>query len=482
MTRKLALAISLTVFLLFISPQGKLKEIKANYTGYSLNLADGKDSSELPDFWPDRDTITDTSTLNLEWFPEEDVNGAIPLKQRHLYYESQLNVRIHGLYVRPAFLLSSPIPGMVLLHGGSSNYRALIPIAHFLVEALGYGILCLDSPGTNYTSSDGWGSTGPMYTPAFRGNVTGPDGPRGSYTYYNVIAALRGITVLQSIPEINSSLVGLGGFSEGGIATLIANGVESKYQRLKFTVDLSAPGNWNQDFFETSVWSYWYDVEWGTEKCQILLDAFDPINYAPLAYAPTLMICGTNDQVFPLMLFKQTFEELSEPKALSVLPGQDHYVYRSFQNLESMLIWCQLIIEEEAPYAIPSIDRLERHSNGSMTVKLKLAKESRIDEIGLVHNFENLDFPLSWITENQAFHAEKTLYSWTIDTLGAEEYAFYPLVFREGLPVFSGVPVFHSDMHKYTESKSSELTTLEVLIALTLISYATMKKRKMQPV
>lgn len=476
--QKLPFAFFLVLILLSIASQGELSSTEALPSDYALFSMSSGNSSTLPSFWPDKETIVDLTTLNIEWFPEEEVNGTIRLKQRHLYYDSQPNVRIHGLYIRPATLPTATIPGMILLHGGSSNYLTMTPLARYLTETLGYGILCLDAPGNNYTSADGWGSSGPMETPKFRGNVTGPDGPRGSFFYYSVIAALRGITVLQSIPEINPSLVGLCGFSQGGFATLIANGVESKYQRLKFAVDLAAPGNWNKEFLETSIFSYWFDIEWGTEKCQIFLEAFDPINYAPLAYAPTLMICGTNDENFPLQLFTETFEKFPEPKALSLLPGHDHLVYRNFQNLEAMLTWCQVIVEEDAPYAVPSIERAKRHSNGSITIDVHQENESRIDEIGLIHNFGALDSPSGWVTEKQAFQEGKTQYFWTIDALDAEEYAFYPVVFRAGLQIFSAPPVFHSDMHEFSESKSSALTVLEVIIAAIFISFAFSKKRK----
>ncbi|MFX0114388.1 MAG: alpha/beta hydrolase family protein [Candidatus Hodarchaeota archaeon] len=481
--KKTAVLLIFIIFLLSITANEDLGPIKINPSDYTSYSARSGVSSELPDFWPENEFISNMTTLNTEWFPEEEVNGTISLIQRHLFYDSQPNVRIHGLYIRPAALPTIAIPAMILLHGGASTYRAMIPLAYYLAETLGYGILCLDAPGTNYTSVDGWGSTGPMDTPQFRGNVTGPLGPRGSFIYYNVIATLRGITVLHSIPEINQSLIGLGGFSQGGIATIIANGVESKYQRLKFAIDLAAAGNWNKDLFENAGISYFYDIEWGTEKSELFLEAFDPINYAPLAYAPTLMVCGTNDEVFPLMLFKQTFEKLPEPKAFSLLPAQDHLVYQSFQNLESVLTWCQVIVEEEAPYAVPSIEQVEHHSNSSMTIDVYQANEPRIDEVGLIHNFGWLDSPYGWITQRQAIQEGKTVYSWTIDTQNAEEYAFYPVVFHNGLQIFSAAPVFHSDMQKFNESKSSELTAtaLQVVIALVFISYIAVKKRKTRP-
>ncbi|MFX0114390.1 MAG: alpha/beta hydrolase family protein, partial [Candidatus Hodarchaeota archaeon] len=476
--QKLKLTIVLAILIFYIGSQEKLRHAKAFPSSPSFFSAKNTNSSELPDFWPDKEAIADTSSLNIEWFPEEDTNRTFPLKQRHLYYNSQPNVRIHGFYIRPANLPAATIPGMILLHGGGSNYQAMIPLAYYLAETLGFGSLCLDAPGNNYTSSDGWGSTGPMDTPEFRGNVTGLDGPRGASIYYNVIAALRSITLLQSLPEINPSLVGLGGFSLGGITTLITNGVESKYERLKFVVDFAAPGNWNQEFFETSIWGYYYDLEWGTEKCEIFLEAFDPINYAPFAYAPTLMVCGTNDETFPLMLFKQTFEKLPEPKALSLLAGQGHLVYREAQSLESMLSWCQVIVEEETPYAVPSFDRVDHHSNGTMTIDVYLANEPRIDEVGLIYNFANLDSPTAWLTEKKALQEGKAIYSWTIETQNAEEYAFYPAVFRNGLQIFSGPPVFHNDLQKLSESKSSKLTALELIIAILLINYAAKKKTR----
>ncbi|MHA2297983.1 MAG: acetylxylan esterase [Candidatus Hodarchaeales archaeon] len=399
-----------------------------------------KVNTVLPDFWPEKTTISDTSTLNIKWFPEVYVNKTQILIQRHLYYSSHTGVRIHGVYIKPASIPEgTTIPGMVLVHGGGFNYEQVYPLGKNLAETFGFGILCIDSPGV---SSEQWSSSGQPETAASCANVTGPDGPRGSFYYHNVIALLRGVTVMQSLSEINSSLVGLCGFSGGGIASLIANGVESKYKRLKFAVHMAVAGEWTEEYPRKSPVD-WYDINRDSEKCDIFLQSYEPVNYAALAYAPSLMVCITNDQFFKLKQFQLTFKAFPQSKtnALSVHIGSNHWFLSDSKMWEPVKTWSSLITSGEEPIPIPVIESITRDNN-IITITVKQEHDSRIEEVGIIYNFKNLNYDYNWEETKQAIQEGNDTYTWMLDKGNTEEFAFCSAVYYEKMLLFSTTPIF----------------------------------------
>ncbi|MFW9997841.1 MAG: acetylxylan esterase [Candidatus Odinarchaeota archaeon] len=426
-----------------------------------MSFREKTESVKLPDFWPDKDTMTDSSTLNIEWASQEQINGTQSLVQSHLYYNSYAGVRIHGIYVRPASIPEgTTIPGMILVHGGGYNHEQVYPLGKYLAEILGFGILCIDSPGV---SSGNWSSSGYPETASSCTNVTGLDGPRGSFYYHNVIALLRGVTVLQSLPEINASLVGLGGFSGGGIASLIANGVESKYQRLKFSVHMAVAGQWTEDFPGKSPVD-WYILERGSEKCRIFLESFDPINYAALAHAPALMVDITNDQFFDLEQIRQTFKALPESKAnaLSIHVNLDHWFLKYSKFWEPVKEWCQIIVRGEDPIPIPEIDRATKKNN-SISITVKQAFDPRIDAISMISNVKDLRNVYDWNSTEQPVQEGQATYTWKLDSVSTDEYAFYLAVISNDVLLFTSLPVFNDEL------KTSEWSVSGILAALALI-------------
>jgi hypothetical protein len=406
----------------------------------NLSLKENQENTLLPDFWPEKAIIDDSSTLEINWLPEEQLNGTQYLVQKHLYYRSHAAVQIHAVYIKPAEIPNGVvIPGLVMVHGGGHNYMQVYPLGKYLAESLGFGILLIDSPGIN---SPNYSSTGVSESAASCTNVSSENGPKGSFYYHNVVALLRGVTLLQSLPEINMSLVGIAGFSGGGIASLIANGVESKYQRIAFAVSMAVAGDWSEEHSGKSPVE-WYGLEWNTEKCNTFLNAYEPLIYASLAHAPTLMLDITNDRFFNLEQIQKTFSQLPDIKlkALSILIGFNHWFLGETKFWVPVKIWCQLITSGKEPYSIPEINYIKT-DNGSIKITCEQISDNRIDEIGILFNIDRERSVEDWKALKEVVQEGQDIYSWTIDVSTATKYVFYPAVYSDELLLFTGEPLF----------------------------------------
>jgi len=468
------LKLAIPAFILIIALSfPSINKIGENNAGqlelHRKQLTSGSDlfTDRLPNFWPDSETIIDETTLNINWYEEKNFTfydwltyKTYNLKEQHLTFQSEPGITIHALLISNAECNDSN-PAYVLLHGHGGNYNDLRELACHFAGKLHYSFLCIDSPGTIYRTKDGWGSTGPDSSPENMVNIRSL-GPQGSFLYHNVLAALRGVTVLQSIPSVDNSRIGISGASQGGVTTIIANGVESVYKRIKIAIPIVAAGNFSECIRQETHIIRMVPEGFNNSHpdAELFSSYFDPLVYSPLAHAPTLVLCGTNDEFFPLMTFKQLYDSLLVQKAINIGPGATHYnVWMPW--LITFESWSETVFNDLQPISKPSIDSIELLENGSFLVDIKLDSDPRIHGVGVAYNYINHSDTNSWETEITEYHYTKSTYSWVIPSSENNPVSLYPYIIRNGVHEYSGSPrlIINSEYRETTSTMYTETTS-----------------------
>lgn len=259
----------------------------------------------------DIDLLEDPSTLDLEvvettttW---EDLTEVEVQEVRYTSYQSDgcalSPVRLEAFIARPTGA-SEDLPGLVVAHG-LGGYAEAGNASNPAAE-LGVVVLAFSGPGQG--GSEGTGST-----PDHLFDTV--DDPRDSWFWEHTVAAMRGITALESLSGVDPSRLGIAGYSGGGVATLMANGVDD---RLTVAVPVSASGyldlavaatptpGWEVDLLAAmSTPKTTSDPEWINYQAYL-----DPKNYLATAHADTLLINGAQDEFFPITSTAATVEAL----------------------------------------------------------------------------------------------------------------------------------------------------------------------------
>lgn len=180
--------------------------------------------------------------------------------------------RVFAYYAQPA-KVEGKLPAMVLLHGGGGK---AFPEWAKLWADRGYIALAMDLVGVGHDGKklpDG-----------------GPD--QGDFTlwsYHAVAAAIHGVSLLRSLPQVDAERIGVTGISWGGYLTCIVAGLDD---RLKVAVPVYGCG-------------LWYD------------------KYLAPAKMPMLFVNGTNDFAFALDSYQKSYR-LVKNRQLCILVNLAH--------------------------------------------------------------------------------------------------------------------------------------------------------------
>ncbi|MBP7636975.1 MAG: acetylxylan esterase, partial [Kiritimatiellae bacterium] len=177
----------------------------------------------------DRATLYQTpSVFDAAEFATNDV--------RTVFYEGKpyqgRPTRVFAYYGLPAG--ASParkVPGIVLIHGGGGS--AFVRWVK-LWNSRGYAAISMDTCGA--VSGNAYGEeqkghrrhawAGP---PGWGGFDKFDDPVADQWTYHAVAAAVRGHSLLRSLPEVDTSRIGVTGISWGGYLTCIAAAVDDRF-------------------------------------------------------------------------------------------------------------------------------------------------------------------------------------------------------------------------------------------------------------
>lgn len=195
---------------------------------------------------------------------------------------------------------SGPFPGMVLVHG--ANGTAFKNWVRLWMDR-GYAAIALDTSGHipvrsaenpkkwsfhEYSGPGGWG-----------GFKSVNASPENQWSYHAVSAVIRAHSLLRSLPEVDSSRVGITGISWGGFLTCITAGVDARF---RFAAPVYGCGFLGED----SVWLYNTFQSMREADVWRWLNLWDPSRYVCRAAMPMLFVTGTNDKHYYFNSWQKT--------------------------------------------------------------------------------------------------------------------------------------------------------------------------------
>jgi len=146
-----------------------------------------------------------------------------------------------------------------------------------------------------------------------------------NYLIHAVSAARNGITFLTSRKQVDPDRIGMVGLSWGGVITLLTNGQDD---RLKTAVNIFGAGYITEGCTWQDRFSVMSDAEYGRWDQYI-----DPKNFLASQHAPMLFITGTNDHCYYLPTFQKSYEEVTVPKKLVLIPNLKHQFYPYMRDI-----------------------------------------------------------------------------------------------------------------------------------------------------
>lgn len=229
-------------------------------------------------------------------------------------------IRIHGFVAIPTGHALGTLPAVVYGHGAGD--QADEDVARNLAAMLSAVTISFSGPGQGL-------STGAPST-AQNWLNTVPD-IRNSWLYQYVYSAMRAVTYLATLPQVDPQRIGMTGISAGGLMTWIANGVDN---RLAAAYPIMATGNWPQSLAAGS-WFLTFPLgEAGLAPDSPPALAFeqylDPIHYLDRQHAPVMLINGAQDEFFPITTTRSTYEAVrASEKRLEIIYDWDHRYFAS---------------------------------------------------------------------------------------------------------------------------------------------------------
>ena len=142
------------------------------------------------------------------------------------------------------------------------------------------------------------------------------DPVRDQWTYHAVAAAVRGHSLLRSLPEVDAGRIGITGISWGGYLTCIVAGVDDRFA---FAVPVYGCGFLG----DNSAWLGEFQ-RMGSENARKWLELWDPSAYLPRAKMPVLWVTGSNDFAYPLDSLQKSCRSLKAPYTLCVRLRMPH--------------------------------------------------------------------------------------------------------------------------------------------------------------
>ena len=269
-------------------------------------------------------------------------NSTFVLEEWYFDYSSEIfkgsEVRISSVIIMNSNI-TSPAPSILYLHGFGERYLDYILILRELATA-GFVVMGIDQPGSG-------ASTGFPELSAFTFlNVS--TGPEDSSLYHSVWAAARAITLLESLPYIQENATIVAGNSMGGLVTYIISGIDN---RVDATIPMISAGNFKNSLTSGSLLNSVIvpDYYMNSYEMNNIIKWFDPIAYARLLTKPIFLLCGTDDQFFPIMSYMDTIQAINADLTLNIAPNWGHGVQYSW--IPALIKWIDQIFRngEELP-------------------------------------------------------------------------------------------------------------------------------------
>ncbi len=219
--------------------------------------------------------------------------------------------RVFAYLAKPARPEEKRLPAVVLVHGGGG--KAFPQWARMWAER-GYAALAMDLAGNG---PDGWRlpDGGPDQSDETKFKRL-REGVKNAWSYQAVADVIRGISLLQSMKDVDPRRIGITGISWGGYLTCI---VMSLDHRLRAAVPVYGCGYLHEN-------SYWVPTlaALPEEERHTWIENFDPSRYLPRCRTPVLWMTGTNDFAYPLDSYQKSYRAMPGPRALCITVKMPH--------------------------------------------------------------------------------------------------------------------------------------------------------------
>jgi len=271
----------------------------------------------------DLNAIEDVTTLNAETIAPASVVtvGGVRLKVFQVMFDSYADpeapVRIHGFLALPANAGPRSLPALIFGHGAGG--QADEHLARTLASLLSAAVLSFSGPGQGRSTgrpstAENWLRTNPI---------------QQNWLYQYAYSAMRAVTYLGTVPEVDPRRIAMTGVSAGGLMTWIANGVDD---RLVAACPMMATGDWPRALRSGSWFAHFplgqANVSPESPHAQAFARFLDPLHYAHRQNAPVMLINGAQDEFFPIDTTRTTYEAVDAPdKRLEVIFDWDHGYY-----------------------------------------------------------------------------------------------------------------------------------------------------------
>ncbi|MEE8637779.1 MAG: alpha/beta fold hydrolase [Candidatus Margulisiibacteriota bacterium] len=296
--------------------------------------------------------------------------GSVQVEE--IYYQSRSYkgrpVEIFGYFCYPA-KAAGKLPAILLVHGGGGTAHLGRTVSW---ARRGYAILTIDLPGRG---EQRWSSrsTGPdMDVPVLL--RTKPD-PSHNYLVHAVAAARNGITFLTERKEVDPKRIGMVGLSWGGVITLLTNGQD---KRLKTAVNVFGAGY----IPEGCTWQDRFDMK-SEEDLRQWYAYIDPKNFLKTQHAPILFITGTNDHCYYLPTFQKSYEEVTVPKKLLLIPNLRHRFLPYMQRI--VWNWLDGKLKYNGSFPEAKVLAVFEKENGKLIVPVMASAASHITKATLYY-------------------------------------------------------------------------------------------------
>ena len=246
----------------------------------------------------------------------ETVAG-VALILRELRYTShewkREKIQIAGHLAMPESAKETPLPGWLNVTGDMNAAKAAAVQYHVVA-------LSIDRVGSGQ-------STGPRDHYLEWLDVEAE--PKNGWMYHYVMAAIRGVTYLQTLPEVKPDAIGITGTSRGGICTMLANAVDA---RIKLAVPVAATGDMMNTAAYTDNWIVSIFLKEGektkdSQAFKTFHQYYDPLNSVQSSHGAVFLINGAQDEFFPITSTRHVFNRIHSDKRLEVVYDCDHGYY-----------------------------------------------------------------------------------------------------------------------------------------------------------
>lgn len=231
-------------------------------------------------------------------------------RNRHVA-EANEDVIIYGVLARP--IAKGTYPGVLVCHGGGGYADGVAPAVIGWAKR-GYISMCQDQPGI-YNSSKGQ-STGP-WSKLNRSMFTVEPDATASTLFDGVVAALNGLAMLRTQPDVDRARIGVTGGSWGGYMTTMIASLAGDRVKTAFSI-------YGCGFYDIgSIWRPALEAM-PREKADVWLHTLDAGRQTPRMTASYFIMPAANDWFFWPTAVMPTYQAVRSSKNIAFSPNDSH--------------------------------------------------------------------------------------------------------------------------------------------------------------